>query len=247
MSGTIDVTNPGDPKRVLMVISNPAVSTTLGIPVGFWGAELTHAWHAFKEAGYEVTVTSPDGGACQLDAWSDPRDESRYSRDDLLTLGFIHTPELWSLVENTPKLSDLDLTAYDAIVVVGGQGPMFTFRGNADLEYALRTFYESNRVTAALCHGVAALIDVRLADGSYLIAGKTMTGFANVEEEFADAFVGRQVMPWRIEDAARERGANYIQAGRFKAFAVRDGRLITGQQQYSGAETARLVIAALGT
>ena len=247
MSGTIDVTNPESPKRILMVISNPAISTTLGVSVGFWGAELTHAWHAFKEAGYDVTIASPDGGVCQLDVWSDPRDESRYSRDDLLTMGFINTPELWALVEQTPKLADLDLAAYDAIVVVGGQGPMFTFRGNADLERALRTIYESNRVTAALCHGVAALIDVRLSDGSYLIAGKTMTGFANVEEEYADAFVGRQVMPWRIEDAARERGANYIQAGRFKAFAVRDGRLITGQKQYSGAETARLVITAVGT
>lgn len=247
MSGMIDVTNPDRPKRVLMVISNPAISTTLGVSVGFWGAELTHAWHAFKEVGYDVTVASPDGGACQLDVWSDPRDESRYSRDDLLTMGFINTSELWSLVEQTRKLADLDLDDYDAIVVVGGQGPMFTFRGNADLEHALRTVYESNRVTAALCHGVAALIDVRLSDGSYLIAGKTMTGFANVEEEYADAFVGRQVMPWRIEDAARDRGANYIQSGRFKAFAVRDGRLITGQQQYSGAETARLVIAAVGT
>ena len=247
MSGEIDITDADHPKHVVMVISNPAISTTLGVPVGFWGSELTHAWQAFTEAGYEVTVASPDGGACRLDAWSDPRDESRYSRDDLLTMGFIHTPELWALVETTPKLADLDLDAYHAIVAVGGQGPMFTFRDNADLNRALAIFYESKRVTAALCHGVAALMDVRLADGSFLIAGKTMTGFANVEEEYADAFVGRQVMPWRIEDAAKERGANYIQGGRFKPFAVRDGRLITGQQQYSGAETARLVIAALGT
>jgi putative intracellular protease/amidase len=246
VSGAIDLTNPDDPRRVLMVISNPAVSTTLGVPVGFWGAELTHAWHAFKEAGYEVTVASPDGGACRMDAWSDPRDESRYSRDDLLTMGFVNMPELWALVEDTPKLADLDLDGFDAIVVVGGQGPMFTFRDNADLKHALRVFYESNRVTAALCHGVSALMDVQIADGSYLIAGKTMTGFANVEEEYADAYVGKQVMPWRIEDAAKERGANYIQAGRFKPFAVRDGRLITGQQQYSGAVTARLVIEALG-
>lgn len=247
MSGTLDITNPDNPKKILMVISNPAVSTTLGVPVGFWGAELTHAWHAFRGAGYDVTVASPDGGRCQVDSWSDPRDESRYSRDDLLTLGFINTPELWALVENTPSLAGLDLDAYDAIVVVGGQGPMFTFREHPDLQHALRVFYESKRVTAALCHGVAALIDIQLSDGSYLIAGKTITGFANEEEAYADAFVGRQVMPWRIEDAARERGANYIQGGRFKAFAVRDGRLITGQQQYSGAETARLVIAALGT
>jgi putative intracellular protease/amidase len=74
-----------------------------------------------------------------------------------------------------------------------------------------------------------------------------MTGFANVEEEFADNYVGTKVMPWHIEDSAKERGANYIQGGRFKPFAVRDGRLITGQQQYSGAEVAKLVVEALGT
>jgi putative intracellular protease/amidase len=73
-----------------------------------------------------------------------------------------------------------------------------------------------------------------------------MTGFANVEEQFADEYVGTRMMPRRIEDAAKERGANYIQAGRFNPFAVRDGRLITGQQQYSGAEVARLVIETLG-
>jgi putative intracellular protease/amidase len=54
-------------------------------------------------------------------------------------------------------------------------------------------------------------------------------------------------MPWRIEDAARERGANYIQGGLFKPFVVRDGRLITGQQQYSGRKVAQLVISTLGT
>lgn len=229
-----------------MVIANPAVSTTLGMPVGFWGAELTHAWHAFTEAGYDVTIASPDGGACQLDAWSDPRDESRYSFGDLLTMGFLNTPEYWSLVQDTPALGDVDQDRFDAIVVVGGQSPMFTFRDHAALHDALRTFYESDRITAALCHGTAALIDCLLSDGTSIIAGKTMTGFANVEEDFADGYVGRQVMPWRIEDAARARGANYIQAGAFKPFAVRDGLLITGQQQQSGGEVAKLVIAALG-
>jgi putative intracellular protease/amidase len=247
MSGEINVTDPDRPKRILLVIANPAKSTTLGIPVGFWGAELTHAWYAFKEAGYDVTIASPDGGRCELDAWSDPRDESKYSFGDLVTMGFLNTPEYLRLVENTPALVDVDYDDYDALVVVGGQSPMFTFRDHEELKEALRTFYEAGKVTSALCHGTAALIDVTLADGSYLIAGKTMTGFANVEEDFADEYVGQQVMPWHIEDAAKGRGANYIQGGRFKAFAVRDGRLITGQQQYSGAEVARLVIEALGT
>ena len=247
MSGEINLTNPDKPKKILMVIANPAESTTLGIPVGFWGAELTHAWYAFKEAGYEVTIASPDGGKCELDAWSDPRDESKYSFGDLITMGFLNTPEYLQLIEDTPALSELNYDDYDALVVVGGQSPMFTFRDHEELKNALRTFYEAEKVTSALCHGTAALIDVTLSDGSHLIAGKTMTGFANVEEEFADEYVGEQVMPWHIEDAAKERGANYIQAGRFKPFAVRDGRLITGQQQYSGAEVATFVIEALGT
>jgi len=247
MSREINITNPDKPKHILMVIANPAISTTLGIPVGFWGAELTHSYYEFTQVGYQVTVASPNGGKCDLDAWSDPRDQSQYSRSDLITMGFINMAELWAMVEHTPKLAALNYDDYDAIVVVGGQSPMFTFRENEDLKHAMRSFYEAKKVTAVLCHGTAALIDVTLSDGSYLITGKTMTGFANVEEEFVDNYVGKKVMPWHIEDAARERGANYIQAGRFKAFAVRDGRLITGQQQYSGAETAKLVIATLGT
>jgi putative intracellular protease/amidase len=247
MSGEINVTNPDKPKRVLMVIANPSTSTTLGIPVGFWGAELTHAWHVFREAGYDVTVASPDGGKCEMDAWSDPRDESKYSFGDLITMGFINTPEYMQLVANTPALEQVNYADYDALVVVGGQSPMFTFRDHKELKNAVKTFYEADKVTSALCHGTAALMDVTLSDGSYLIEGKTMTGFANVEEEFADNYVGAKVMPWHIEDSAKERGANYIQGGRFKAFAVRDGRLITGQQQYSGGEVAKLVVEALGT
>jgi putative intracellular protease/amidase len=246
MSGTPNVTTT-KPKKVLMVIANPSVSTTLGWPVGFWGAELTHAWYAFTEAGYDVTVASPDGGSCALDALSDPRDESGYSSWDLITMGFVNTPELMKMVEDTPALGDLDPDDYDALVVVGGQSPMFTFRDNETLKEALRAFYEAEKPTAALCHGVSALIDVQLSDGSYLVEGKTMTGFSDGEEDVADALVGQQVMPWRIEDAAKQRGANYIQGGLWKAFAVRDGRLITGQQQYSGGEVAKLVIQALGT
>jgi putative intracellular protease/amidase len=115
------------------------------------------------------------------------------------------------------------------------------------LQETIRGFYEAEKPTAALCHGVSALVDVRLSDGSYLLEGKTVTGFSNGEEDVADELVGRQVMPWRIEEAARERGANYVQGGVWKPFAVRDGRLVTGQQQYSGGEVAKLVIAALGT
>jgi putative intracellular protease/amidase len=161
-------------------------------------------------------------------------------------MGFVNRPELMALLEDTPRLSDLDLDEFDAIMVAGGQSPMFTFRENEYLKAAIRHFYECEKPTAVYCHGTAALVDLKLSDGSYLVDGKTVTGFSNVEEDFSDRFVGQKVMPWRVEDVLKERGANYINGGLFKAFAVRDGRLITGQQQYSGRKVAQIVIEALG-
>jgi putative intracellular protease/amidase len=234
------------PKQVLIVVANPSTSTTLGWPVGFWGAELTHPYYELTERGIEVTIASPEGGKVEMDALSDPRDPSKWSKEDLITMGFVNTPELVSLLEDTPRLSDLDLDEYDAIMVAGGQSPMFTFRDNEDLKAAIRHFYEAEKPTAIYCHGTAALVDLTLSDGSYLVEGKTVTGFANEEEEFSDKFVGQKVMPWRVEDVLRERGANYINGGLFKAFAARDGRLITGQQQYSGRKVAQIVLEALG-
>ncbi|MBV9164560.1 MAG: type 1 glutamine amidotransferase domain-containing protein [Solirubrobacterales bacterium] len=234
------------PKKVLIVVANPSRSTTMGWPVGFWGAELTHPYYELTERDVEVTIASPDGGKVEMDSLSDPRDESKWSAEDLITMGFVNTPELMALLEDTPKLSDLDLDDFDAIMVAGGQSPMFTFRENDDLKAAIRHFYESEKPTAIYCHGTAALVDLKLSDGSYLVDGKTVTGFANVEEEFSDTFVGQKVMPWRVEDVLKQRGANYINGGLFKAFTVRDGRLITGQQQYSGRKVAQIVAEALG-
>jgi putative intracellular protease/amidase len=229
-----------------MVVSNPAESTTIGGPVGFWASELTHPFLAFYEAGYDVTVASPDGGRVVFDAMSDPRHESGYARDDMISMGFIHTEERMALLDETPSLRELRHADFDAIVVCGGQGPMFTFREAERLHDLLAAFYDAEKPTAALCHGVCALLDVRLPDGSLLIEGKTMTGFANSEEDFTDDYVGQTVMPFRVEDEAKALGAHYVTAGPFTPFAIRDGRLITGQQQYSGTKTAQLVIEALG-
>jgi putative intracellular protease/amidase len=241
-------------KRIAMVIANPAVSTTTGWPVGFWWSELTHPYHAFTEAGYAVRVFSPAGGACQADAMSDPNDASGYSRSDLISQGFIHTPELKALVDDTPKVADIDVAAFDAIVVAGGQAPMFTFEAATDLQAKFAAFFEAGKVTAALCHGSAILAYAKNSRGEYIASGRTVTGFANVEEDFADNAVwsygmlprDQHVMPWRIEDRLKQIGANYVQGGLWRGFAVRDGNLVTGQQNFSGHETAALVIEARG-
>jgi len=234
------------PKKILMVVANPAISSTLGWPVGFWAEELAHPYYYFTETGFEVTVASPNGGKVEPDGLSDPRDESKWSIDDILSLGFLTSPLTSPLLESTPKLADLDWADYDALVICGGQSPMFTFRDNEDIQRCTRAFYESNRVTCAFCHGVSAFVDIKLSNGEYLVKGKTVTGFANVEEDYGDSFVGQKIMPWRLEDVLKERGANYVQGGLFKPFSVRDGNLITGQQQYSARKVADAVIAALG-
>jgi len=242
------------PKRVAIVIANPATSSTNGWPVGFWWSELTHPYYAFHEAGYEVEVFSPAGGRCVADGMSDPRDASGYSASDLISMGFIHTPGLAALVEDTRPVSAIDVARFDAIVVAGGQAPMFSFEQATDLHAKFVAFYEAGKVACALCHGVSVLRYAKLSNGEPLVRGKTVTGFANVEEDFADEAVwgmgamprGKHLMPWRIEDALKELGANFVQAGMWRGFAVRDGNLVTGQQNFSGSETAALVIETLG-
>lgn len=246
--------NANSPKRIAIVVANPAVSTTTGWPVGFWWSEVTHPYLTFEEVGYEVSFFSPDGGKCEADGMSDPRDASGYSASDLISMGFIATPKLAELLENTKPVSELQVDAFDAILVAGGQSPMFSFERATTLHKKFVEFYEAGKIAAALCHGVAVLRYAKLANGEFLAAGKTVTGFANVEEDFADNAVwgmgllpkDKHVMPWRIETELKNLGANYVQAGLWKSFAIRDGNLVTGQQNFSGAETAALMVQALG-
>jgi putative intracellular protease/amidase len=247
MTASLDLLHPDRPKRVLMVAANPSTSTQTGWPVGFWWAELTHPYWEFTERGYEVTIASPAGGALVADGFSDPEDASQYSAHDLLSLGFKHSPTHSGLLADTPRLADLDLDAFEALFLVGGQSPMFTFRHDADVHHAVRAFHEAGKPTALVCHSTCVLLEVTGADGSLLVTGKTWTGFADSEEAFADEFVGQKIQPFWIESEARALpDTNFVVSGRFKPFAIRDGNLITGQQQYSGAAAARLVVEALG-
>lgn len=234
-------------KRVLIVASDPSVSEQTGWDIGFWWEELTHSYWEFTKAGYQVVIASPKGGRLKADSLSDPRDDSRLSADDLISLGFINSPEHMALIEHVPALSETDVSSFDAVFLVGGQGPMYTFVDNPDVHAVLRAFYEAGKITAVICHATSALLRTALSSGELLVKGKTWTGFANSEEDYADSFVQMKLQPFRIEDEARKlEGTNFIVQGRFSPHAVRDGNLITGQQQYSASATARLVIEALG-
>src|SRR5690349_8038434 len=153
MSATIDVINPDKPKRILMIAGNPGISPATGWPVGVWASEVTHPYYEFVEHGYAVDIISPQGGKLELDKWSDPRDESGYSADDLISLGFLCSPRHAPLFEDTKSLDDVNPADYDAIFVCGGQSPMVTMINHEKLHRFFAGFYESGKVAAAICHG----------------------------------------------------------------------------------------------
>lgn len=247
MSGNLNVTQPENKKKVLLIAANAATSSQTGWPIGFWWAELTHPYWAFVEAGYEVEIRSPDGGALQGDGFSDPEDASRYSADDILSLGFKKSATHAALLENTRSIEGVNVDDYDAIFLAGGQSPMFTFIENHPLHQLVADFYEAGKITALVCHATCVLLRARGSSGDLLVKGKTWTGFADSEEAYADGFVGQRIQPFWIETEARQlEETNFVVDQMFRPFAVRDGNLVTGQQQFSGAEAARLVIEAMG-
>lgn len=229
--------------KILMVASSPAVSTQTGWPIGFWAAELTHPLRVFQEAGYEVELVSTEGGKLEMDGYSNPTDASGYSAHDVISLGYMQQKSFIDMLANTKKLKEVDAKDFDAIFLVGGQGPMYTFRGNKDLEKLFVAFYEAGKPSAAVCHSTTLLLEAKKPNGERLVKGKTWTGFADAEEAFADEAVGIKIQPYRIETEAKKiEGTNFKVAAPFSAYAIQDGNLITGQQQNSGAAAAELLV-----
>ena len=231
-----------------MVASSPAISEQTGWPIGFWAAELTHPLHVFQEAGYEVELVSTEGGAIRMDSFSDPTDESGYSAHDVISLGYMQQDWFINMLSHTKRLNEVNMNDYDAIFLVGGQGPMYTFKGNKDLEALFAAFFEARKPSAAVCHSTTLLLEARKSNGELIVHGKTWTGFADAEEEFADQAVGQKIQPYRIEEEARKlENTTFKVADSFSSYAIADGNLITGQQQNSGAAAARMIVEQLNS
>jgi putative intracellular protease/amidase len=244
MSAAIDIHAK---KKILIVVANAGISPVTGWPVGFWWAELAHPFWTFREAGYDVDIVSPGGGDLVADGFSDPEDPSGYSAHDLISLGFKTSPAHAALLKGTRSIAAVQPEAYDAIFVAGGQSPMVTMIDDVRLHAFVARAFEAGKIVSAVCHGTCILLKTRLSTGDLLAKGRTWTGFANSEEDFAESWAGRRIQPFRIEDEAKRiEGTNFIVGSMFKPFALRDGNLITGQQQYSGAAAAGLVVGALG-
>lgn len=204
---------------------------------------MTHPLHVFQEAGYQVELVSTEGGSLMMDSFSNPTDASGYSAHDVISLGYMQLPWFNEMLANTRKLSEVQPDDYAAIFLVGGQGPMYTYRDNAELQRLFANFYEAGKPSAAVCHSTTLLLEARQSNGALIVSGKTWTGFANAEEDFADSAVGMKIQPYRIEEEARKLpNTTFKVAAPFASYAIADGNLITGQQQNSGAAAAELLV-----
>ena len=178
--------NAGHDGKILMIASNPSVSTQTGWPIGVWYAELAHPFWVFSEAGYTVDIASPDGGEIKFDGYSDPEDGSKYAAFDYISLGFKKDPAKIELTKNTLPLASVNPDDYKAVFVCGGQGPMYTFYENTALHQFFANFYQTGKPSAAICHGTCILLKTKLPNGQLLVEGKRWTGFASAEEQYAD-------------------------------------------------------------
>lgn len=233
-----------DSPRVAFVLSNQAISQVTGWPIGFWLAELTHPYAEFEAAGFEAVLFSPEGGALLADEYSDPFADNGYSADDEVSKAFLTDPAKRALLDHTRPLSELDPSAFDVLFLVGGQGPMQTYRHNSEVEEVVRRFYDDGKPTTVVCHATCVLLDVTDGNGRLIVDGKRWTGFTSAEEQYAEQAIGQRIQPFWIEDeAAKLPNTTFVAGPPMESHAIADGNLITGQQQHSGAEAARLAIA----
>ncbi len=234
-------------KRVLMIVTSQSELGDTGLPTGFWLPELTHPYFEVMNAGYTIDIASPKGGNAPIDPFGDPRADITTNPNDLISLGFLAMPAHAEKIQNTFKLSEIDVSAYDAVLLAGGTGAIYDFPNEETIAQIIRQMWEDNKIVAALCHGSSALLNVKLSNGEYLVSGMTVTGFTNAEEAYIKETVTTYEPPVYIEDEFPERGAIFIQGGFHAAFATAaaNGRLLTGQNNYSGSAIGRKLVAAL--
>ena len=220
------------PKRVLNVVTNVGHYDDADHPTGLWLSELTHAWHIFEEHGFEQTLVSPAGGAVPLE----PR-ALKFPNYDKTAKAWRADPDKMALLESTLSPDQVDSADFDAIYFTGGHAVMYDFRDSEGLQRITRELFERNAVVSSVCHGYCGLLNTTLSDGSHLIAGKKMTGFAWQEEVLARV---DKLVPYNAEEEAKARGALYEKATLpFVSYVVVDGNLVTGQNQNAGPMVAR--------
>lgn len=220
-------------KKALIVVTNhSSLNNPKTEPTGLWLSELTHFYDEFENAGIHMDIVSPKGGKVPIDS----RSLGRFTLDKATKKRY-EDSEFMSLLENTKSLSSVDSNEYDILYFAGGHGAMWDFTDNDELHTLTRKMYEGGKVISAVCHGVAALQNVRLSNGDYLIKGMKGTGFPYFDEAIAGM---KRLVPYNLEKTLKERGMIYSKAVLpLMGHVVVDGQLITGQNPNSASKTAQ--------
>jgi putative intracellular protease/amidase len=220
--------------KILMIVTSHAKLGESGQKTGFWLEELAVPYREFVKAGAEVEIASPDGGR----APADPKSEKTDSDD---VRDFLGDPVATGKLDSTRRIDQID-EDYDAVFVAGGHGVMWDLASSTALAGLLKKTFERGAVVAAVCHGPAALVGVKLSNGEPLVRGRRVAGFSNQEETAAEL---DRIVPFLLESRLTELGARYERGPMWKPFVVSDNRLVTGQNPASSRETALATLEAI--
>jgi len=220
-------------KKVLFVLTSHDKLGDTGKKTGFYLPELTHPFKVLNDAGINIDFISPKGGEAPIDG-VDLADE--------VNVNFLNNQNNKKAIENTLTPDQIDHNNYDAIYFVGGHGTMWDLPDNSKIQEITAKIYEKGGVVAAVCHGPVGLVNVKLSDGSYLIAGKQVSCFTDEEERAVK--LDKQV-PFLLESKMKERGAIHTKAENFVKHVVVCKKLVTGQNPASaygvGEEILKLI------
>jgi len=192
-------------------------------PSGFFLSEVTHPYRVLTEAGYQIDFVSPKGGQA-------PVDPDSLDLKDGANTEFWNNPKLRALTENTRQPAPVNADDYAAIYFAGGHAAMWDLPDDAAIAALTAKIYERGGVVAAVCHGPAGLVNVKLSNGAYLLKDMFVASFTNEEEREVGM---ERVVPFSLEDRLKERGAHHEAGPAFHINVCTSGRLVTGQNPES--------------
>lgn len=220
-------------KKILFALTSHDRKGSTGQPTGFYLPEAAHPWAVLAAAGFEIDFVSPKGGNPPMDG---------ADAADAVSRKFLDNREVVRKIGSTPAPGQVDAADYAAILFVGGHGTMWDFPDDQSLARLAASIYEAGGVVGAVCHGPAALVNLRLSNGDYLVSGKQVAAFTDDEERAVNL---DGVVPFLLATTLRERGAIHVAAPDWQANVIVDERLVTGQNPASaegvGREMARLL------
>lgn len=225
--------------NVLFILTSHDKLGDTGNPTGFYIDEMAAPYWALTDAGRDITIASVKGGKPPIDPNS--LDDDPAKRPAPVTR-FLDDATASAKLENTPAVATLDVADYDAVFLPGGHGTMWDFAKNDDIARLVSGIYAKDGVVGAVCHGPAGLLGATKPDGTPLVAGLRVNGFTDSEENTVGL---TDQVPYLLESRLRELGGKFEGKDDWAAFAVTDGRLVTGQNPQSAEKVGEQLVAAL--